>query len=111
MRKVIIPHNGENVIYEGKDIRVEIVGIDLWITPRTQRIRRRGKRHYITKARPIPMMTREIFIKKFDITTPNWDYGLSVEQRKLIREASEILPMTGDFFEKMKSSESKCRRI
>jgi len=59
MRKVIIPHNGE-VIYEGKDIRVEIIGIDLWITPKTQRIRRNRKKHYITKAKPIPMMTRGI---------------------------------------------------
>jgi len=42
------------------------------------------------------LMTREIFIKKFGITMPNWDYGLPVEQQELIREASEILPMTGD---------------
>jgi len=96
MRKVIIPHNSENVLYEGKDIRVEVIGIDLWITPRTQRIRRYRKRYYITKATPIPMMTREEFIKRFNIMRPNWEYGLPIEQRELLREALEVLPVTGD---------------
>ena len=97
MRKVVIPHNGKNVIYEGKDIRVEVVGIDLWITPRTQRIRRYRKKHYITKAKPIPMMTREEFVERFNIKRPNWAYGLPIEQRELLMEAIDILPTTGDF--------------
>jgi len=96
VRKVIIPHNGENVIYEGKDIRVEVVGIDLWITPRTQRIRRYRKKHYITKAKPIPMMTREEFVERFNIRSPNWEYELSIEQKELLGEALELLPVTGD---------------
>ena len=96
MQKVIIPHNGENVIYEGKDIRVEIIGIDLWITPKTQRIRRYRKKHYITKAKPIPMMTREEFVERFNIRSPNWTKGLPIEQRELLMEAMDILPITGD---------------
>ena len=97
MRKVVIPHNGENVIYEGKDIRVEVIGIDLWITPRTQRIRRHRKKYFITKAKPIPMMTREEFVERFNIRSPNWAYGLPFEQRELLMEAIDILPTTGDF--------------
>jgi len=97
MRKVVISHNGQSVIYEGKDIRVEVIGIDLWITPRRQRVRKRGKKSYTTRATPIPLMTREMFIKRFGITTPNWDYGLAVEQRELLTEALEILPTTGDY--------------
>jgi len=96
MRKVIIPHNGERVIYEGKDIRVEVIGIDLWITPKTQRIRRYRKKHYITKAKPIPTMTREEFVERFNIRSPNWTYGLPIEQRELLMEAMDILPITGD---------------
>ena len=96
MRKVIIPHNGENVLYEGKDIRVEVIGIDLWITPKTQRVRRHQKKHYITKAKPIPMMTREEFVERFNIINPNWSYGLPIEQKELLREALAVLPVTGD---------------
>ena len=96
MRKVIIPHNGERVIYEGKDIRVEVIGIDLWITPKTQRIRRNRKKHYITKAKSIPTMTREEFVERFNIRSPNWEYGLPIEQKELLREALEVLPVTGD---------------
>ena len=95
MRKVVIPHNGQ-VIYEGKDIRVEVIGIDLWITPKTQRIRRYRKKHYITKAKPIPMMTREEFVERFNIKSPNWAYGLPIEQKELLQEALEVLPVTGD---------------
>jgi len=97
MRKVVIPHNRKSVIYEGKDIRVEVVGVDLWITPRTQRIRRYRKKHYITKAKPIPMMSREEFVERFNIKSPNWAYGLPIEQRELLMEAIDILPTTGDF--------------
>ena len=96
MRKVIIPHNGENVLYEGKDIRVEVIGIDLWITPRRQRVRKRGKKSYTTRANPIPLMTREEFVERFNIKSPNWTYGLPIEQRELLMEAMEILPITGD---------------
>lgn len=96
MRKVIISHSGKNVIYEGKDIRVEVVGIDLWITPRTQRIHRHRKKHYITKAKPIPMMTREEFVERFNMKSPNWSYGLPIEQKELLREALTVLPVTGD---------------
>ena len=96
MRKVVIPHNRKSVIYEGKDIRVEVVGVDLWITPRTQRIRRYRKKHYITKAKPIPMMTREEFVERFNIMSPNWEYGLPIEQKELLREALGVLPVTGD---------------
>ena len=95
MRKVVVPNNSGKIIYEGRDIRVEVIGIDLWITPRTQRIRRRGKKHFITKARPIPMMPREEFINKFGVMQPNWEYGLPIEQKELLKEALEILPMTG----------------
>ena len=96
MRKVIIPHNDENVIYEGKDIRVEVIGIDLWITPRRQRVRKRGKKSYTTRATPIPMMTREEFVERLNIRSPNWTYGLPIEQRELLLEAMDILPITGD---------------
>ena len=96
MRKVIIPHNGKNVIYEGKDIRVEVIGMDLWITPRRQRVRKRGKKSYTTRATPIPLMTREEFVERFNIMSPNWEYGLSIEQKELLREALEVLPVTGD---------------
>jgi len=96
MRKVIIPHNGENVLYEGKDIRVEVIGIDLWITPRRQRVRKCGKKSYTTRANPIPLMTREEFVERFNIKSPNWTYGLPIEQRELLMEAMEILPITGD---------------
>ena len=96
MRKVIIPHNGENVLYEGKDIRVEVIGIDLWITPRRQRVRKRGKKSYTTRATPIPLMTREEFVERFNIRSPNWEYGLPIEQKELLREALEVLPVTGD---------------
>ena len=54
MRKIVIPNNSKRVIYEGKDIRVEVIGIDLWITPRRQRVRKRGKKSYTTRANPIP---------------------------------------------------------
>jgi len=97
MRKVVIPHNGQSVIYEGKDIRVEVIGIDLWITPRRQRVRKRGKKSYTTRATPIPMMTREEFVERFNIKSPNWAYGLPIEQRELLMEAIDILPMIGDF--------------
>lgn len=97
MRKVVIPNNSEGVIYEGKDIRVEVIGIDLWITPRRQRVRKRGKKSYTTRATPIPLMTREEFVKRFNIMSPNWEYGLPIEQKELLREALEILPVTGDF--------------
>jgi len=96
MRKVIIPHNGENVLYEGKDIRVEVIGIDLWITPRRQRVRKHGKKSYTTRATPIPLMTREKFVERFNIRSPNWEYGLPIEQKELLREALEVLPVTGD---------------
>ena len=96
MRKIIIPHNGENVLYEGKDIRVKVIGIDLWITPRNQRVRKRGKKSYITKATPIPMMTREEFVERFNIRSPNWEYGLPIEQKELLKEALSVLPITGD---------------
>ena len=96
MRKVIIPHNGEDVLYEGKDIRVEVIGIDLWIMPRRQRVRKRGKKSYTTRATPIPLMTREEFVQRFNIKSPNWAYGLPIEQRELLMEAIDILPMTGD---------------
>ena len=96
MRKVVIPNNSERVIYEGKDIRVEVIGIDLWITPRRQRVRKRGKKSYTTRATPIPLMTREEFVERFNIGSPNWEYGLSIEQRELLMEAMNILPITGD---------------
>jgi len=96
MQKVIIPHNGENVLYEGKDIRVEVIGIDLWITPRRQRVRKRGKKSYTTRATPIPLMTREEFVERFNIRSPNWTYGLPIEQRELLMEVMDILPITGD---------------
>jgi len=96
MRKVVIAHNGRSVIYEGKDIRVEVIGIDLWITPKTHRIRRYRKKHYITKAKPIPMMIREEFVERFNIRSPNWEYGLPIEQKELLKEALEVLPVTGD---------------
>jgi len=94
MRKEIIPLS-DRTIYEGRNIRVEIIGIDAWVTPRIHRIRRRGKKHFITKARPIPMMPREEFINKFGVMQPNWEYGLPIEQKELLKEALEILPMTG----------------
>ena len=97
MRKVVIPNNSERVIYEGKDIRVEVIGIDLWITPRRQRVRKRGRKSYTTRATPIPLMTREEFVERFNIKSPNWAFGLPIEQRELLMEAIDILPMTGDF--------------
>jgi len=96
MRKVIIPHNGENVLYEGKDIRVEVIGIDLWITPRRQRVRKRGRRSYTTRATPIPMITQEEFVERFNIRSPNWEFRLPIEQKGLLRKALEVLPITGD---------------
>ena len=97
MRKVVIPNNSERVIYEGKDMRVEVIGIDLWITPRRQRVRKRGKKSYTTRATPIPLMTREEFVERFNLKSPNWAYGLPIEQRELLIEAIDILPTTGDF--------------
>ena len=96
MRKIVIPNNSERVIYEGKDIRVEVIGIDLWITPRRKRVRKRGKKSYTTRATPIPLMTREEFVERFNIKSPNWTYGLPIEQQELLREALEVLPVTGD---------------
>jgi len=95
MKREIIPHNGGQILYEGKAIRVEIVGRDAWIMPRYQYRRRRGKRTYVTKAIPIPLMVREEFVQRFDALNPNWTQGLSVEQKELLKEALEILPMTG----------------
>lgn len=41
-------------------------------------------------------MTREEFVERFNIKSPNWTYGLPIEQRELLMEALEILPVTGD---------------
>ena len=96
MKREIIPHNGGHVIYEGKNIRVEIIGRDAWITPRIQYRRKYRKRTYTTKAIPIPLMVREEFVRRFDITNPNWAKGLGIEQKELLLEALNILPMIGN---------------